>query len=236
MTALFRALVLGHVRSNKLRTAVTLIAVALGVAIALAIDLANATAVASFASSVNVISNHVNLQVLGVGRGFDERTILRVRERARRLLCQPDHRGFDRRRRQGRRSVLGRSACACSGVDLLRPLPGDQTASAGTPGTIAEQAGAPDPGLLVNGHGAFDQRADRDAAYGLARGSTIVRGLAGDRTVRLRVAGIIAGRCSPGVDSSVVFVDIATAQEIFEKVGRLDRIDLIADPAHLAGA
>ena len=71
MKALFRALVWGHIAGNRLRSGVTLLAVALGVAIALAIDLANATAVASFASSVNVVSNHVNLQVLGVGRGFD---------------------------------------------------------------------------------------------------------------------------------------------------------------------
>ncbi|HZX68182.1 MAG TPA: hypothetical protein VFE70_04815, partial [Candidatus Elarobacter sp.] len=76
--ALFGALVLGPLRANALRALVTLIAVALGVAIGLAIDLANATAVASFASSVNIISNKVNLQVLGVGGGFDERTFLRV--------------------------------------------------------------------------------------------------------------------------------------------------------------
>jgi hypothetical protein len=68
----------GHIGANKLRSGVTVLAVALGVAIALSVDLANTTAVASFASSVNVISNHINLQVLGVGRGFDERTILRV--------------------------------------------------------------------------------------------------------------------------------------------------------------
>ncbi|MBD5654987.1 MAG: hypothetical protein IAI50_07365 [Candidatus Eremiobacteraeota bacterium] len=79
MSALFRALVLGHLRSNRLRALVTLIAVGLGVAISLAIDLANATAVASFATSVNVVASHVNLQMLGVGRGFDERALLRVR-------------------------------------------------------------------------------------------------------------------------------------------------------------
>jgi putative ABC transport system permease protein len=71
MTALFRALVWGHLRANRLRSGVTVLAVALGVAIALAVDLANATAVASFASSVNVVSNHVNLQVLAAGDGFD---------------------------------------------------------------------------------------------------------------------------------------------------------------------
>jgi len=78
VTPLFRALVLGPLRSNPLRALVTLVAVGLGVGIGLAIDLANATAVASFASSVNVVSNRVNLQVLGIGNGFDERALLRV--------------------------------------------------------------------------------------------------------------------------------------------------------------
>jgi putative ABC transport system permease protein len=71
---LFRALVLGPLRANVLRALVTVVAVALGVAIGLAIDLSSATAVGSFATSVNVVSNKVNLQVLGIGRGFDERT------------------------------------------------------------------------------------------------------------------------------------------------------------------
>ncbi len=50
MSALFRGLVLGHLRGNRLRALVTFFAVGLGVAISLAIDLANATAVSSFAS------------------------------------------------------------------------------------------------------------------------------------------------------------------------------------------
>jgi hypothetical protein len=81
---------------NPLRAAITVLAVGLGVAIALAVDLANATAVASFASSVNVVSNHVNLQVLGVGRGFDDRTILRVQDVPGVLFASP-------------------KSCACSG-------------------------------------------------------------------------------------------------------------------------
>ncbi len=230
MTALFRALVLGHVRGNKLRTAVTVLAVALGVAIALAIDLANATAVASFASSVNVISNHINLQVLGVGRGFDDRTILRVEAVPGVTYASPTIEDSIVVGAQAGDPFSG-EVLRVLGVDLLRPLPGDQTASAGTPGTFAEQTGAPDPDLLVNAHGAF-MSARIATKYGLVRGS-LLHGLAGDRAVTLRVAGIIPADV-PGVDSSVVFVDIATAQELFEKLGRLDRIDVIADPAHLA--
>lgn len=75
---LFRALVGEHARRHALRALVTLFAVALGVASAYAIDLANATAISSFSSSVNVISNRVNLQVFGNGDGFDERALLAI--------------------------------------------------------------------------------------------------------------------------------------------------------------
>ncbi len=228
--ALFRALVLGHMRGNVLRTGVTVLAVALGVAIALAIDLANATAVASFASSVNVVSNHVNLQVLGVGRGFDDRSILRVSNVPGVTYASPTIEDS---------IVVGAKAgdafsgevLRVLGVDLLRPLPGDQSSSASTPGAVAKAGGAPDPYVLVDGHGAFIS--ERVATkYRLQQGS-VIRGLAGDRAVSMRVAGVIPASV-PGVDSSVVFVDIATAQELFDKIGRLDRIDLIVDQAHIA--
>ncbi len=230
MTALFRALVLGHIRTNTLRTAVTVVAVALGVAIALAIDLANATAVASFASSVNVISNHVNLQVLGVGRGFSDRALVRVEGVAGVTYASPT---IEDSLVVGAKpgDAFSGEVLRVLGVDLLRPLPGEQEAASANPGALAQTSGAPDPYLLVNGHGAFIS--ERVAAkYGWAHGS-VIRALAGDRPVALRVAAVIPSIA--GVDSSVVFVDIATAQEIFEKLGRLDRIDLIVDPAHLAG-
>jgi putative ABC transport system permease protein len=229
LTALFRALVLGHIRANVLRTSVTILAVALGVAIALAIDLANATAIASFASSVNVISNHVNLQILGVGRGFDDRTILRVERIAGVQYASPTiEDSIVVGAKPG--DAFSGEVLRVLGVDLLRPLPGDRTAAVGTPGSVVASAGAPDPYVLVDEHGAFIS--ERIATkYGWKRGARI-RGLAGDRAVELRVAGIIPASV-PGIDSSVVFVDIATAQEIFEKLGRLDRIDLIVDAARL---
>ncbi len=230
-TALFRGLVLGHVRTNRLRAFVTLAAVALGVAIALAIDLANATAIASFASSVNIVANHVNLQVLGVGRGFDERALLRVQHVAGITYASPVIEDS---------VVVGARAgdpfsgeiLRVLGVDLLRPLPRGADSSGAAPGEYdASATGAPDPYTLVDGHGAFvSQRIA--ARYRLHVGSAL-RVLAGDKPVLLRVAGIVP-RDTPGVDSSVVFVDIATAQEAFGKIGRLDRIDLIADPGRLS--
>jgi putative ABC transport system permease protein len=228
VSPVFRALVWGHIGANKLRSAVTVLAVALGVAIALSVDLANSTAVASFASSVNIISNHVNLQVLGVGRGFDERTILRVQNVPGVIYANP---AIEDALTIGARhgDVFSGEILRVLGVDLLRPVPGSSGTFA-TPGDAATGSNAPDPWMLVNGHGAFIS-ARVAAKYHWQAGSTIV-GLAGDRRVQLHVAAVLPASMA-GIDSSVVFVDIATAQELFNKLGRLDRIDLIVDPARL---
>jgi len=229
MSALFRGLVLGHLRSNRLRALVTLVAVGLGVAISLAIDLANATAVASFASSVNVVANHVNLQVLGVGRGFDERALVRVQRVDGVTYASPT---IEESVVVGARpgDPFSGEILRVLGVDLLRPLPRDESARVATPGEFVASGAGPDPYALIAGRGAIvSQRvAER---YHLRAGGTLVA-LAGDRTVRFRVAAVLPASV-PGLDSSVLFVDVATAQEVFGKVGLLDRIDLIVDDKRL---
>ncbi|HYZ16710.1 MAG TPA: FtsX-like permease family protein, partial [Candidatus Acidoferrum sp.] len=226
-SALFRALVLGPLRANALRAFVTLFAVALGVAIGLAIDLANATAIASFASSVNIVSNHVNLQVLGVGRGFDERAILRVQHLPGVSYAGP---AIEDTLTVGARAgdPLSGEVLRVLGIDLLRPIPGEVGGSSDAPGSVSREHA--DLETLVNGHGAFVSAAIAER-FGWHPGET-VRALAGDKDVSLRIAGIVP-RTSARIDSTVVFVDIATAQELFGKVGLLDRIDLVVDPNRL---
>ena len=227
MSGLLGALIVGPLRANALRSTVTLVAVALGVAIGLAIDLANATAIASFANSVNIVASRVNLQVLAIARGFDEHAIVRVQDipgvryaspTIEDILTVGAHPG----------DPFSGQILRVLGIDLLRPIPGAAGSAAAAPGDVHDESD--DPSILVNGHGAFvsAQMAER---WGWKRGQTI-RALAGDRDVTLRIVGIMR-RDTPGIDSSVVFVDIATAQEIFGKLGRLDRIDLEVDPAQL---
>jgi putative ABC transport system permease protein len=222
VSALLRGLVIGPLRNSLGRALVTVVAVALGVAIGLAIDLANATAVASFASSVNVISSHVDLQVLGIGRGFDERAIVAVRRVSGVRYAGPateDAMELDAKAGD----PFSGETLRVLGVDTLEPLPGLQP----TPGSPRD---AVDPALLVDGRGAIVST-DLAERHHWHRGSPI-HALAGDRAVTLVLAGLVP-RGTPGIDTSVVFVDIATAQELFAKVGLLDRIDLVVDPAHI---
>ena len=230
MTAVFRGLVLGHVRSNGLRTLVTLVAVALGVTISVAIDLANATAVASFASSVNVVANHVNLQVLGVGRGFDERALVAVQAVDGVQYASPTiEDSIVVGARPG--DPFSGEILRVLGVDLLRPLPQAEAGGGPAPAEFSLGSSDLDPYTLVAERGAIVS-SRVGARYHLRAGSTLAA-FAGDRPVRLQVASVLPAALS-GIDSSVVFVDIVTAQELFGKIGFLDRIDIIADPARLA--
>ncbi|GAC1621772.1 MAG: FtsX-like permease family protein [Vulcanimicrobiaceae bacterium] len=226
MNALFRGLVLGHLRSNRLRALVTFVAVGLGVAISLAIDLANATAVASFASNVNVVSRHVNLQVMGVGRGFDERALRRVQGIDGVSYASPT---IEESVVVGAKpgDPFSGEILRVLGVDLLRPLPSDDTARVATPGEyVATGSGGPEPYALIAKRGAIVSRRIADRNH-LRVGNSLIA-LAGDRSVAFQIAAILPAGIA-GIDTSVMFVDIATAQEVFEKVGFLDRIDIVAD-------
>ena len=217
--ALFRALVLGYARNSSLRAAVTLIAVAVGVASLFAIDLANATAVASFSRSVNVLSSRVNLQVVGTGRGFGERTLLRVQR-------IPGIRAADP-------AVTGELTLTGSGsrADIVLNTVGlDSTRAALPPGVRVATSSHFNLGDFIDDNGVLisDRLAKRE---GLQVGSAM-RALADGSPVRLRVMGLIPAR-RVGIDADVAFVDIATAQDIFGEVGRLDRIDLVVDPSRM---
>jgi putative ABC transport system permease protein len=227
---ILRALVLRHLRLRSPLALVTLVAVAIGVAIALAIDLANATAVASFAAGADVVAPRVNLQVLGVGRGFDERTLLRVRALPGVMHASPV---IEDGISVG--TVAGRpdsgEALSVLGVDLLQPLP--RTPGSATSNGAAYGAGADADAAYV----ALAQRGVIVSArvagrYGLRAGAPL-HAVWGARPVTLRVLGVLP-KAATQVDSSVVFVDIVTAQELFDRIGLLDRIDCEVDPAALA--
>ena len=176
------------------------------------------------------MASHVNLQVLGIGRGFDEKTLLRVQQLDGVSYAAPT---IEESVVVGARpgDPFSGEILRVLGVDLLRPLPRDDDAHAATPGEFADVGNAgPNPAVLVDGRGAIiSQRVA--SRYHLAVGG-VLTALSGDRVVRFRVATILPSGIA-GLDTSVMFVDIATAQDVFGKVGLLDRIDLIVDDARL---
>ncbi len=216
---IFRALVLGYARNGLFRATITLVAIAVGVAALFAIDLANATAVASFARSVNVLSPRVNLQIVGAGRGFDERTLLRVQD-------LPGIRAADP-------TVVGSLTLGGNGARggiLINTVGVDSTRAALPPGVAIAASSHFNLGRFIDENGVLIS--DRLAAREGLRVGSVLRAHVDGAPVQLRVMGLIPAH-RVGIDADVAFVDIATAQELFHEVGRLDRIDLVVDPARL---
>lgn len=225
LSLLARALVFRYARANALRTAIAVLAVALGVAAYFAIQLANATAVASFAQSVDVVASRVNLQVFALGNGFDERALLRVQSLDGTRSAAPVVAG---------ELLLGARPNELDSGETIRVMGVDVTRAVLPPGACATCTAPQKPFDLdgfINRRGIIvSQRVAR--RYGAFAGS-VLEGFAGPRRVRLHVMGVIPAGTA-GVDSSVAFVDVATAQEVFEKTGKLDRIDLVVEPSRLA--
>src|SRR5215471_14625157 len=74
---LLRTLILRPLRRDRLRTALTILAVALGVAVVVAIDLAGDAATGSFQSSMETLAGKTDLEILANG-GVDETWIARL--------------------------------------------------------------------------------------------------------------------------------------------------------------
>ena len=223
---IFDALFFRQFRRNALLSLVTLTAIALAVAVLSAIELANAAAVGAFDAAGARLNERVNVQIVGSGAPFSERTIGKINALA------------------GVESVLPitddvmvledatgtKEVVHVSGVDLLARLPGDAEWRLERAGAFSPAGSPPAPGALLGGATISQRLATR---FHLSIDRPLVASIGG-RRVRLPIAGIIVdGRTR--IDSSTVFVDIATAQTLFGKIGKLDRIDLIVDP-HLRAA
>jgi len=218
---IFDALFFRQFRRNALLSLVTLTAIALAVAVLAAIELANAAAVGAFDAAGARLNERVNVQIVGSGAPFSERTIGKINALA------------------GVESVLPitddvmvledatgtKEVVHVCGVDLLARLPGDAEWRLERAGAFSSAGSPPAPGALLGGATISQRLATR---FHVSIDRPLVASIGG-RRVRLPIAGIIAVDRTR-VDSSTVFVDIATAQTLFGKIGKLDRIDLIVDP------
>ena len=232
MSAVWRWISVRHLVGEGGRTLLTLLGVALGVAVFVAIRLANHTAMSSFSKTIDSVAGKANLQVVSDTGGFDERIFPRVRDLPGVDAAAPAVQTYAR-------------AAVGKGVGGLIQRPGEH--------------GPFDETLLILGIDVFSERpfarweppngqstttglqflADTRAAavtQALARRHHLKLGdpitiLAGGVPHRLNVRLIIdSEEMQQALGGNVVVVDIATAQEVFRRFGKLDRIDLIVQP------
>ena len=226
--SLLRLIAWRRLKKEPFRLLLTLVGVALGVAVFIAVKMANETSTRAFENSLAAISGKTQLEVSGGGLGVDEDLILRLRamrevKRAAPVIQQhvwiKKAGGAGARWRRGAPSQG--SAVLVLGLDLL----GDNDFR----GYEFENKYAREEILsrIADPEGLFVARGVADA-LGLGVGDFVEVEAA--RRMRFRVRGVLKPEgMAKSMDGRLIILDIGVAQEVFERYGRLDRIDLILE-------
>ncbi len=209
----------GYARQHPLRSAVQLLAIAIGVALGYAVHLINASALAEFSSAVRQVTGQADATIVGPREVFSDEVFGRVAADERVALASPmlelEVPLVEPARLRGRTlSVVG--------VDILR-------AALLTPAWIGEEVSATGAGeerrfgLLDDG---LFLSAAALTALQLAPGDSIAV-QAGAQVQTLRIAGRLPGAREGQV---VAAMDIAFAQWRLDRLGILTRIDVQLTP------
>ncbi|MEZ5283896.1 MAG: ABC transporter permease [Vicinamibacterales bacterium] len=252
---LFRAFILRRLAQEPARTLTTIVGIALGVAVVIAIQLTNGSSVRGFETALATVAGRTSVEVMGPG-GVDETllsdlgwlrqhgAIAPVIEGEMAIVTDEDASeaagapGAEatRRRPPSRRS----EAVKVLGVDILRDLTlRDYVVAARE---REDAAGSPADALtaqqfleLLTSPRSIVITEKLARRRGFALGDEI-RLMAGDRINTFVVRALLADEGPARVmDGSFVLMDIAAAQLAFNRLGRIDRLDVqLGDDGHPA--
>jgi putative ABC transport system permease protein len=202
-----RAMLAGSLAQNRTRSALSVLAIALGVALGYAVQLITGAAVNELALGVQFLSGDADLQVRGPRGGFDEAIYPQLARLPEVAVASP---------------VVEVEAKLADRSEVLKII-----------GVDVFRAAAVQPGLISDSGDTLDHlRSDTifvspTAARTLdvERGGTL-RFQVALRDLPLRVAGLV----SADAQQRFAVMDIAGAQANFDRLGRLTRVDLRLRP------
>lgn len=209
------ALIRSHGLQQPFRTLLSIAGVALGVLASVAIGTANVQVLRSFEQAVTTVAGPSTLEIVGSDLGLDESVISAVRMAEGVASAAP---------------VIDETVVVAQGAQhgqVLKVLGLDLLAEVGTRGFQLSQADTEVALDTLLAPDALYLGRQVAAEWSLGVGSTL-EVTAGGRLVRLRVVGLIhdeAGRSS--LWDRLAIMDIASAQRLFQAIGRLDRIELV---------
>jgi len=228
MKTLLRRVSLRHLAGEGVRTALTLLGVALGVGVLVAVRLANQSALGAFSSTVDTVAGRANLEVRAGGEGFDERlwSVIRrapgVRAAAPRVevsaLARPGGAAPIAALDAGERSPY-RETILVLGLDFLseRPFVPGFDLPVDRRGAVA-MATNPRAVAITQSLAVRARLAVGDSLTALASGVPVT----------LEIAAVVrAPEAQRAFGGNLVFMDIAGAQEAFGRLGKLDAVELI---------
>jgi putative ABC transport system permease protein len=211
---LLKNITLRHLRHHKGRTLLSMAGIALGVAVFVSVQIAIHTAIESFNASVDHVSGKANLQVTSFGRGFSEEVYLKVKKVPGVKAATPVIQYLSKMD-----EPIGEPLYLL-GIDVFSDRPFREY-------QFYEND---DEGLLFlktpNSIAITEKLANR---HGLKRGQKITL-IVGSKKVTLTITNLLKMEGpAKSLEGNFGLIDIASAQEALEKVGLIDRIDLIVD-------
>jgi putative ABC transport system permease protein len=235
VSPIWRWITLRHLFQEGGRTLLILLGVALGVAVFVAVRLANHSAMASFAETVDTVAGKANLQVVGDSAGFDETIYPKIRHLPGVEAAAPVVQTY----------ALARSGLPAEGTVYAKGDDGPYSETLLVLGIdpraeeTFQRFSSTESVEAVHPHTALqflmDLRsiavtrslADRNK---LTEGSSLTV-LSGGRPVILTVRLILdTPELQEALGGNLAIMPLGAAQMVFGRAGRLDRIDLIVDP------
>ena len=211
-------LALGHAWRRPLQSVFLIIGVALGVGIIVAMDLANNASNRAFSLSTEAVAGKATRQIVGGPTGLDERVYVALRQQLGYRLSAPivtDYVAV---------GELNTQLMQLFGVDRFAESPfrsylGDKNTNFGDTRTLRAFVTQPRSVLMS---------ADIARRYNLTEGDKL-HVQVGSRNYALEIIDLLRpeDERSRRALEGLLIADIATAQEVLGKIGRLDRIDLI---------
>ena len=200
----------GYARQHRLRTAVQIVAIALGVALGYAVQLVNTSALAEFASAVRAVTGRADASITGPRDGFDEQVFARAVAHPAVELANP---------------VLEADVPVLDTGDArppLLPIVGlDVLRAAALSDSLLPVPMEGVPRLAIVGDGIFLSPAALERLK--LRVGDRIGVLAGKGAISLDIVGTVPGARTGQL---IGVMDIAYAQWRLGKIGRLTRIDL----------
>ena len=229
---LFRHFILRRMAQERARTITTVVGIALGIAVVLAIQLTNSSSVRGFEAALSSVAGRTSVEILGTG-GIDE-TRLRDLGWLREFGAMSPVIEGEMAIVTGAESRARRSeAVKVLGVDILRDLTlrdyalgayheGSQPEGSQHEGSLTSQQFLElltSPRAIV-----ITEKLARRRGYALGDDLQL---MAGDRVNTFVIRGLLEDEGPAAVmDGSFVLMDIAAAQLAFDRLGRIDRLDV----------
>jgi putative ABC transport system permease protein len=211
---LLRNITFRHLRHHRGRTFLSIAGIALGVGVFVSVQMAIYTAIESFNVSVDHVSGKANLQVTSFGRGFSEEVYLKVKKVPGVKAATPVIQYVSKID-----EPIGEPLYLL-GIDAFsdKPFREYQFHEAEEDGLL----------FLKNPHSIAitEKLANR---HGLKKGGKINL-IVGSKKVPLTITNLLKMEGpANSLEGNFGLIDIASAQEALEKVGLIDRIDLMVD-------